>query len=153
MKNFRDQRWAWGSMAAMLVLSVATLIGSIPAASQGAKTIQPQKFATPDAAVKAIVDAARRNSDQDLIKIYGSAGEDLFNSGDAVQDAQRRAKFIEEICYRISQEIRDVLFELRNDAPEKPIAKQLSMLFSNWSLESNIKGDFLTTGNDMVFPP
>ena len=66
---------------------------------------------------------------------------------------ERRAKFIEEICNRISQEIRDVLYELRDDAPEEPIAKQLSALFSNWSSESNIKGDFLTTGNDMVFPP
>jgi hypothetical protein len=96
IQNFRDQRWAWGSMAAMLVLSMATLIWSIPAGSQGAKTIKPQTFPTPEAAVKALVDAARKNDNQELIKIYGSSGEDLINSGDAVQDAQRRATWLAE---------------------------------------------------------
>jgi hypothetical protein len=96
IQKLRDLRWAWAATAAMLALSIGTLIWSIPAASQGAKTIKPQTFPTPDAAVKAVVDAARRNSDQDLIKIYGSAGEDLINSGDAVQDAARREKFIQE---------------------------------------------------------
>jgi hypothetical protein len=95
-QKFRNQRWAWGAIASMLVLWTAVFSSSVIAASPGQKTIKPQTFATPDAAVKAVVDAARRNSDQDLIKIYGSAGEDLINSGDAVQDAQRREKFIQE---------------------------------------------------------
>jgi len=92
----RDQRWARGAMAAMLVLLTALFSLSTTAASPGQKTIKPQTFPTPEAAVNALVDAARRDSDRDLIKIYGSAGEDLVNSGDAVQDAKRRAGWIKE---------------------------------------------------------
>lgn len=92
----RDQRWASGAVFAVLALSIAALSWNIPAASQAQKTIKPKAFPTPDAAVSAIVDAARRNSDQDLIRIYGSGAEDLINSGDEVLDAQRRAKFLAE---------------------------------------------------------
>jgi hypothetical protein len=95
-KKLRNQRWAWDAMAAMLVMLAAAMTWSIPAASQGAKTIKPQKFPTPEAAVNAMIDAARRNSDQDLMKIFGSAGEDLIDSGDGVQNAQRRANFMRE---------------------------------------------------------
>jgi hypothetical protein len=95
-QNSRDQRRASGPMAAMLVLLAALFSLSTAAASQGQNTIQPRKFPTPEAAVKALVDAARKNSDQDLVKIYGSSGEDLINSGDDVQDANRRAKWLAE---------------------------------------------------------
>jgi hypothetical protein len=92
----RNQRWASGSMAAMLVLLAAVWSCNTLAASPAKKEIKPQAFPTPDAAVQALVDAARKNSDPALLAIYGSSGEDLIHSGDDVQDAQRRAKFLEE---------------------------------------------------------
>lgn len=95
-QNSRNPRWAPGATAAMLVLLTALFSLASPAASPGAKKIKPQTFPTPDAAVQALVNAAKRNDDQALITIYGSGGEDLINSGDAVQDAQRRAKFLAE---------------------------------------------------------
>ena len=95
-QNARNQRWARGAKAAMLILSIAMFGWSIPAASQAQKKIKPRTFPTPEAAVSALVDAARRDSDEDLIKIVGSSGEDLVNSGDAVQDAKRRAGWISE---------------------------------------------------------
>jgi hypothetical protein len=93
-QEFRNHRWPSGTLAALLVLLAALFSFSPLAASPGQKTIKPQRFATPDAAVMALVDAAKRDSDQDLIKIYGSSGEDLVNSGDAVQDAKRRAMWL-----------------------------------------------------------
>src|SRR5512143_1599557 len=92
-KESRDHAWRSGALAAALVLLTA-LFSLGTAASPGQKTIKPLKFATPEAAVKALVDAARKNDDQGLIKIYGSSGEDLINSGDEVQDAQRRAMWL-----------------------------------------------------------
>jgi hypothetical protein len=92
----RNQRWASGATAAMLVLLTAVFAFGAPAASPGGKEVKPQGFQTPDAAVQALVDAAKKNDDQALIKIFGTYGEDLVNSGDEVQDAQRRAKFLEE---------------------------------------------------------
>lgn len=80
----------------MFVLLGAALSWSLPAASPGKKEIKPQAFPTPEAAVQALVDAARRNDDAALVNIYGPSGEDLIHSGDEVQDAQRRAKFLEE---------------------------------------------------------
>ncbi len=73
-QNARNQRWARGARAAMLILSIAMFGWSIPAASQAQKKIKPRTFPTPEAAVSALVDAARRNSDEDLIKIVGSYG-------------------------------------------------------------------------------
>jgi hypothetical protein len=88
--------WASGTTVAMLVLVTALFSLSTPAASPTAKEIKPRGFPTPEAAVEALLDAARRDSDKDLIRVYGSAGEDLIASGDEVQDAQRRAKFLGE---------------------------------------------------------
>ncbi|MGA2116747.1 MAG: DUF2950 domain-containing protein [Bryobacteraceae bacterium] len=72
-------------LAAGLVLGV-TLLQAGPMDGQ-------QTFATPQEAVQATIDAAERNDTAALLRIFGPAGKDIVESGDAAQDKDSRAEF------------------------------------------------------------
>lgn len=55
----------------------------------------PETFPTPEAAVDALVAAMRSNSGSEMERVLGSDSKDLISSGDAVADANGRAKFLE----------------------------------------------------------
>jgi hypothetical protein len=55
----------------------------------------PQSFPSPDAASKALADAARANSDEAFEKLFGGDTADLVGSGDPVEDTNMRARFAE----------------------------------------------------------
>ncbi len=56
----------------------------------------PQKaFLSPEDAVKATIQAARDNSDKELIAIFGPSAKDIIFSGDPVADKERRARFLQ----------------------------------------------------------
>jgi hypothetical protein len=65
-----------------------TLIQAAPQASQ-------QTFATPQEAAQALVDAAEKNDTAALLKLFGPAGKDIIQSGDAADDKAARAEFAE----------------------------------------------------------
>jgi hypothetical protein len=52
-----------------------------------------QRFATAREAAQALVDAAAQNDTAALLKIFGSAGRDIVESGDAAEDKAGRARF------------------------------------------------------------
>ncbi|MBI5896999.1 MAG: DUF2950 domain-containing protein [Desulfobacterales bacterium] len=54
-----------------------------------------QGFATPEAAVQALVAAARSYDEPRLLSIFGPTGKELFFSGDPVVDRQRQEKFVQ----------------------------------------------------------
>ncbi|MDA8141327.1 MAG: DUF2950 domain-containing protein [Desulfobacteraceae bacterium] len=77
------------SWATVILLLVIVLVGT------GATPKQSQKgFASPEAAVSAFISALRANDPQQLLAIFGSAGQGLFSSGDAVSDRLHQEKFI-----------------------------------------------------------
>lgn len=51
-------------------------------------------FPTPGDAVKALVEAAESNNQDELLAIFGPDGKDLVSSGDAVQDKNSMAAFV-----------------------------------------------------------
>ena len=51
-------------------------------------------FASPEAAVKALVNAVKNNSDKDLAAIFGPGSQALISSGDKVDDKVRRERFL-----------------------------------------------------------
>lgn len=55
----------------------------------------PQSWPSPDAAAKALADAARANSHEKLQALFGEDAADLVGSGDEVDDANTRARFVE----------------------------------------------------------
>ena len=67
---------------------------STPAAPKPAK-VAPKRFASPEAAVQAFVDALRSGNAQTLVALLGSDGRALVSSGDQVADRNARARFLD----------------------------------------------------------
>lgn len=61
----------------------------------GAQAVQQKTFATSAEALEALIAAARSGDSKELLNILGEAAEPTLHSGDAVQDRQVRARFIE----------------------------------------------------------
>ena len=73
----------------MAAVVLAAGIALIPSAAQpGQKT-----FATPQEAAQALVDAARGNDTAAMLRIFGPAGKDIAQSGDAAADKESREQF------------------------------------------------------------
>jgi len=53
-----------------------------------------QSFGTPDMAADALAGAVRGNEKKDVLKVLGSDGADIVSSGDAVDDAAARERFL-----------------------------------------------------------
>jgi hypothetical protein len=52
-----------------------------------------RSFATPREAAQALVDAAEHNDTAEMLKLFGPAGKDIVESGDAAEDQRSRAEF------------------------------------------------------------
>ena len=52
-----------------------------------------QTFATPDEAAAALAAAVKSGARKDMLRVLGSAGEDIVSSGDEVSDAESRTRF------------------------------------------------------------
>jgi Protein of unknown function (DUF2950) len=77
------------------VLAVSFAAACLSTTSASATTSGPEVFASPELAVDALATASRTNDPVELRKIFGSAGEDLISSGDAIADKGYRAEFVE----------------------------------------------------------
>jgi signal transduction histidine kinase len=62
------------------------------------------------------------------------------------------AQYIEEVCSRTSQEIREVIFDLRTEEEKRGIASQISKMLNEWSGTTGISGEFTLLGHDMILP-
>jgi hypothetical protein len=58
--------------------------------------IKQKSYASPEAAVKALVDAIRANDNNELLAIFGPGSEDIISSGDEVADKNTREKFLSD---------------------------------------------------------
>jgi Protein of unknown function (DUF2950) len=59
-----------------------------------AAVARQESFSSPEEAVKAAVAAARSDSEKQLLAVFGAQAKELIDSGDAVADKQRRARFV-----------------------------------------------------------
>jgi multidrug efflux pump subunit AcrA (membrane-fusion protein) len=78
----------------MLILGIASLAQA------------QQRFNTPDAAVEALVAAARRGDSKAVVLILGPGSQELVSSGDPVEDANVRQEYLAayDAQYRIVSE-------------------------------------------------
>src|SRR4029453_16358740 len=72
-----------------LLAATATLILGIASLAQA-----QQRFNTPDAAVEALVAAARRGDTRAVVSILGPGSQELVSSGDPVEDANVRQEYL-----------------------------------------------------------
>ena len=66
--------------------------------------------------------------------------------------AKTKAEYIEGVCQRSTQEIRDIIHELRNEAEAPGIAWQMSRMVTEWSKATGIRAEFAVSGNDRNMP-
>jgi len=77
-------------LAAIAIVSAGCFSGRLMAQQPGQKT-----FSSADEAAKALVAAAQNNDDKALLEILGPDAQQIISSGDAVEDAQGRATFVQ----------------------------------------------------------
>lgn len=76
-------------------VAVATLIIVLSVPLQGyAAQAREKVFASPEEAVKALVDAVKAENMAELSAIFGPAGKEVLSSGDAIADKAGREKFV-----------------------------------------------------------
>lgn len=78
-------------LSASLVLAIIATICGAGSASMGAAA---QAFETPEAAVDAFIAAVRQDDLPALVTMLGEGADQLLESGDPVQDANRRERFL-----------------------------------------------------------
>jgi len=66
--------------------------------------------------------------------------------------AQERADYIQGVCERSAQEIRDVIDELRSEDNDEGIASQMSRMLETWSNATGIETEFIVSGDDRSMP-
>jgi hypothetical protein len=59
-----------------------------------AADIKQKSYASPEEAVKALVDAVKADNNDELLAIYGPGSEDIISSGDEVADKTHRERFV-----------------------------------------------------------
>jgi hypothetical protein len=84
---------ATAAIVPLMLAAPAPQAGFVPrlAAAQAA---EPKRFASPDAAVAALIDGVRTGDKPALLAILGAGSEPLLSSGDPVQDDAKRKEFI-----------------------------------------------------------
>lgn len=104
--------------------ALIALVSATPVGLWAAGPTDQKAFATPDAAVKALVTAAGANDTSALLTILGPDGKDLVSSGDAVADRRGRKHFVEHVherCDLVEVDKNHYLIRLGNDDWNFPI--------------------------------
>lgn len=77
-----------------------------------AADIKQKSYASPEEAVKALVDAVKANNNDELLAIYGPGSEDIISSGDEVADKTHRERFVSAYAE---------MNKLEKEAPDKVV--------------------------------
>jgi len=89
----REKRDSWFERCGALVIAAA-FIALLIFGSAHAETVKQRTFATPEEAVKAMVEALKSNDVKALETIFGPGSKDLLSSGDPVEDQLVRERFL-----------------------------------------------------------
>jgi hypothetical protein len=84
---------SWSKLCLTLVASALVVVFLISNAGHAA-ALRQKSFASPEDAVKALVDALKSNDTKALSALFGPGSKDLVFSGDPVADKTRRERFV-----------------------------------------------------------
>jgi hypothetical protein len=110
-----NRRWA-----ILIIVMFMALLASNPSLAQNANQLT---FASPDAAVRAMVEALNANDPKALEAIFGPGSRDLITSGDPVADQSGRERFLKLYGEksRLEQTDRKVVLSIGNEDWPFPI--------------------------------
>ncbi len=89
----REKRDSWIERCGALLMAAALVVLVISAPSE-AETVKQRTFASPEEAVKALVEALKSDDVKALEAIFGPGSRDILLSGDPVADKAVREKFL-----------------------------------------------------------
>src|SRR3989304_9860244 len=85
----RKSLWRTVLMAIAAIMMVCTTF-----THASASDIKQKSYASPEEAVKALIDVIKTNNNQELLAIFGPESKDIISSGDEVADKNAREKFL-----------------------------------------------------------
>jgi hypothetical protein len=112
--------------------ALCALASGLPDAASGAKT-----FDSPKAAADALVQAAASGDQAAVMALFGADGKDLVNSGDAVEDKNRMAKFAELAKQKMAIQTEGANKAIVNVGPEDwPLPVPLVQSGGKWHFDA-----------------
>ena len=87
-------------------MAIPILLAGILSSPAGAQQPGQNTYPSPEAASRALVEAAQKNDEKGLIEILGPEGHPIVSSGDEAEDANDRVNFVEKYqeMHRLVQE-------------------------------------------------
>jgi hypothetical protein len=127
-----------------LVCAAATILSATDSSAATAKA-QPKTFASPEEAVKALVDALKTGDKAQLSVLFGPGSESLVSSGDDVEDKATRERFLKNYEEKNSLEKKgddEVLLQVGKD--DWPLPIPIRRKGSAWAFDTKAgKEEFL----------
>jgi hypothetical protein len=122
-----DKKGSASRIVLIGMLAVLIAITGYVGIAQAAQ-LQQKTFKSPDAAVKALMDATKAHDVKALVALFGPGSDDLISSGDDVDDARGRATFVKayDEAHRLAKagDTKRILYVGKDDWPMPvPIVK------------------------------
>jgi hypothetical protein len=114
---------SWLKRCGVLIMAIAFVALMIPGPSR-AETVKQRSFASPEEAVKVLVETLKSKDLKALETIFGPGSKDIVSSGDPVSDNERYDRFVKlyEEKNRLEEESTDkVVLDLGNEDWPFPI--------------------------------
>lgn len=90
----RNSYSLWRTVLNMLIVVIMMAFAIYTHANAG--DIKQKSYASPEEAVKALIDAVKADNNQELLAIFGPEGKEMISSGDEVADKNAREKFLSD---------------------------------------------------------
>src|SRR3990172_2237093 len=88
-----DRKSLWRTVL-MAIAAIMIVCTTFTHASAG--DIKQKSYASPEEAVKVLIDAIKANNNQELLAIFGPEGKEIISSGDEVADKNARERFLSD---------------------------------------------------------
>jgi len=89
-----DSGSLWSTVVKTVIAAIMMVCTTFTHAN--AADIKQKSYASPEEAVKALIDAVKANNNQELLAIFGPEGKEIISSGDEVADKNAREKFLSD---------------------------------------------------------
>ena len=120
-----------------VIATFVMVVTACPSLAYAAKATQ-KTFASPEEAVKALLDAARDSSVKEMLALLGPAGKELVFSGDQIADRENLVRFVQEYDTAhklVSEGERKVIIHVGKD--DWPLAIPLVKQGQSWYFDTN----------------